>query len=167
MSENSSSSAPYVIPWYPEDCVFGIRLTVQMSSYEAGGRAQGYRMRLEVPEARGLDPNIFVFRVLLDAHDQTPYGRFDRVASPNDLEEYPAGVPQDWSDVECFRLAEVDLVFRSDVDRQAALDAIRSECDELILTLENLCRLDISQEFVIGELEGSSSAPVEGSSSGG
>ena len=150
MSNESSSSSGSGVGG------IGIELACSCSMYSAGGRSQAYRMRVEVVLWQGLDPNIFVYQNL--GPDQATggrYGEFDRVASPNDLEELPVNVPDaDTSpQPDYFRLAEVDLLFRCTADRDAAWAAIKQDQEELIRTLNQLDTLTLNEINIAGSLD--------------
>ena len=75
------------------------------------GRTQGYRIRYDVVEAQLVVPEIFVYQRKPGSAGEGPVDEFSNVASPSDLEEYPADEPETGG--QFFRLSYIDLVYRS------------------------------------------------------
>jgi hypothetical protein len=110
------------------------------------GRTQGYRVRLEVCEARLIPAEIFVHqRRPATTISGSPIDEFSNVASPADLEEYPAFEPDDTSAF--FRLSYVDLVFRSLDLLNKAVDDIMDDIRCLVESLEQIDELS-SEECI-------------------
>jgi hypothetical protein len=132
------------------------------------GRTQGFRVRFKVIEAVGLDANIFVYQIkTAPGYTHTDYF-FQNVASPADLEEYPAGEPADLnaSDLQpFFRLDEADLVFRSAQAVDEAIEKLEQELTGLIESLQYMDTLAPTQVIEIGTPPSSSSSSSSDSSS--
>ena len=134
LSSSSSSN--------PSNCCFGIELTREISTYNVTGRPQAQRMRVEVTDYNNVDPNIFVYkRNEPDPNTDTYRDTFEAVASPNDIEELPAGAPRD--DSPYFRLSEIDVMSRSMDMLNETWALILADRDELIRTLTYTCELDV------------------------
>ncbi len=118
---------------------------------------QGYRMRVEVEEAIGLDENIFVFQRQPLAAGEGYTDRFENVASPADLEEYPIGAPND-ANRPFFRLSEIDLVFRAVSNVDEAWNLLNGEIQGLIETLDAMDELEVLEEVSFGVSSSSSSS---------
>jgi len=149
---------------YPSDCRYGLELTRSTSLYNEVENAQAYRMQVEVTEWNGLDPNIFVYTVYTpDASTgQEAYAVFSRIASPNDLEELPAGAPTTETAGQEYRMAGADLLFRG-VERLEEMWAlIQEDRDELIRTLTYLCTAEPDIISTYGDLDESSSSSSVG-----
>jgi hypothetical protein len=132
------------------------------------GRTQGFRVKFKVLEAEGLDENIFVYQIkTAPGFTHTDYF-FQNIASPADLEEYPAGVPTDLnaSDLQpFFRLDEADLVFRSAQAVDEAVEKLQQELTGLIESLEYMENLVPTQVIESGTPPSSSSSSSSDSSS--
>ena len=99
------------------------------------GRTQGYLFTLEVIEAVGLDPEIFVFQ-RKPATGGGSRDEFSNIASSADLEEYPADEPETGGVF--YRLATVELVFRNlDLGEQSMTD-IERDINGLIESLNQM-----------------------------
>jgi hypothetical protein len=120
-------------------------------------RLQGYRIRVVVTEAIGVNPNIFVFQrrplTVADTYDD----RFENIASPADLEEYPVGAPADLNRP-FYRLSEIDLVFRSVSNVEEAWNILLAEVADLIYTLDQMEALQLQNEVSFGLSSSSSSS---------
>lgn len=135
-----------------------LRLKRSQSAVYVDGRTQGFRFKVEVVEAVGVDPNIFVYQRKPIISGTSHEDVFTNVASPADLEEYAVG------DVACptepfFRLDCIDLVFRNITLAEDAWAAILQDVDQLIETLGFMNDLSSMEEVTFGE------APVSSSSS--
>lgn len=80
---------------------------------------------------------------------------------PVDLEEIPAGVPEDTAGVAAVRLAEIDLLFASKAELEELWTALLADRDELLRTLSTLCNLEIDAVSAEGTfiVSSSSSSP--------
>ncbi len=150
----------------------GLEIKREHSAYDVGGRTPVYRLRIDVTRYSNIDPNVFVYDVVgPDLDTDTKYARFNRVASAVDLEEYPVGIPEE-SDtaVAYFRLAEVDLLFRSMTDLDAAWEAIRADQEELVRAMNQLTNPFLNAESynAVGDFPADEVVPEpEASSSSG
>lgn len=141
-----------------ETSPLGVELTRETSVYAVTGRPHGYRMRIYVSNYWNMDPNIFVLtrEAGLETSDEPVYV-FSHVASPADMEEYPAWT--DGTDASTVRAAEIDLVFRSENDLNDAWTCLVSDQNELVRTLVRLCDAIITHISSAGVLGGSVPAP--------
>jgi hypothetical protein len=116
------------------------------------GRTQAYRVKITVIRACLVPEEIFVYSLMPDNSL-----RFENVASPNDLLEYPVGAP-DNTDRPYFRLAYADLLFRNaDMCVDAAV-GVANDVLELTRTLDGLDELVELGDMLIGNCESSSSS---------
>lgn len=101
------------------------------------GRTQGTRLTLETQAVEGLSPKVFVYL-------RMPFGiagfddRFENIASPADLEEYPEDAPTPNDPRPFYRLSAANLVFRAESLLNDALAAIVEDLRELIDTLNDM-----------------------------
>ena len=135
--ETSSSSGS------PADCEYGIELTREMSVYESDTRPQAWRMKVTVTDTNNVTPNIFVYmRKTTDPGTGLQTDTFESVASPVDLEEYPAGAPIPGTEPQFYRLSEIDLIARNRDLLDGTWNLIVDDRDELLRTLATICELD-------------------------
>ena len=143
MSSSSSSS--------PADCLYGITLTREISRYDVPGRAQAWRMMITVSDWYNVDPNILVYkRSLPDSITGDVSDTFIAVASPVDLNEYPAGAPNEGQDPPFYRTAEADLISRSQSLLESTWELVKADRDELIRSLVGICELELAEVSVGG-----------------
>lgn len=136
-SETSSSSGS------PSLCNYGIELTREMGTYDVDNRPQAWRMRITVTDTHGVSPNIFVYqRKTPDPETGEQVDTFESVASPVDLEEYPAGEPTPGTEPQFYRLSEVDLLARNRDLLDGTWNLMVEDRDELLRTLASICELD-------------------------
>lgn len=126
------------------------------------GATEGFRWRIEVVEARGLDAAIFMYKkVATKLYDpatggaEPPVevawaGEFNGVASAADLEEYPEGDVQPNAFPPFYRLDAVDQVFRSRHIGMAAYDATIGQIETLLETLDILDGISAAPPLVLG-----------------
>jgi len=135
MSESSSSSSETAV-----DCNVGIELSRSVSQYPATGPQTAWRMRVEVSEYHNVDPNIFMYLRRPAPHASgVPRDTFESMATPADMEDYPAGSPEDGQDLPFFRLAFVDIVVRNRDLLDPIWENLQADRDELVRTLTSLC----------------------------
>lgn len=128
------------------------------------GRTQGYRMIVEATEAEGISADIFVF--LRQAIDYEETDVFQNIASPADLAEYPVGAPSDVVGSQpFFRLASVDLVFRTIELANETWAAMQEDFAQLIQTTNYQNSLDLQEVVTYGTPAPSSSSGNSSSSS--
>ena len=123
-----------------------IRL-VRRSTPGPPGHTMAYRLEILV-EAEGVDPEIFMYtRQPLDPATNTTGDRFIHIATPTDLEEYPTGLPDPTTRFPFFRLASVDLIFRSLDQLEETWDGIVDDVTKLTEALA-LLQLLSAEEMV-------------------
>lgn len=123
------------------------------------GRTQGFRMKIEVIEAVGVSPSIFMYQRKPGLEeDGGPVDEFVAIASPADLEEYGTGPDPLDPTKPFFRLEAVDLVFRNQTLLEEAWTKIKSDVEELIQSLVFMENLVIQEEVEFGEPPSSSSS---------
>ena len=148
-----------------------IKLVKEAQGTYVQGRTQGYRMVVRATESHAMPVEIFVFQRKpgSGADPHVPYlDEFTNIASPADLEEYPVGAPID-PNMPFFRLATVDLVFRSEEIAAEAWAGILSDTAGLVEALNYMDSLSQVEEVIIGTptpSSSSSSSQPSSSSSG-
>jgi len=111
-----------------------ITLKFDMPGIYVSGRTQGTRLTVETHAVEGLSPKVFVYL-------RMPFSvagfddRFENIASPADLEEYPEDAPTPHDPRPFYRLAAVNMVFRAESLLNDALQGIVSDLRELIDSL--------------------------------
>jgi len=146
-----------------------IKLVKEAQGTYVSGRTQGYRIVVNATESSGIPKEIFVFQRKpgSGADPAVPYlDEFTNIASPADLEEYPVGAPID-PNAPFFRMATVDLVFRSEELAADAWAGILSDAAGLVEALNYMDNLSQVEEVIIGTppTSSSSSSPSASSSS--
>ena len=137
-----------------------IKLVKEAQGTYVQGRTQGYRMVVRATESHAMPVEIFVFQRKpgSGADPHVPYlDEFTNIASPADLEEYPVGAPID-PNMPFFRLATVDLVFRSEEIAAEAWAGILSDTAGLVEALNYMDNLSQVEEVIIGNPTPSSSS---------
>lgn len=127
------------------------------------GRTQGVRIKVEAEESSGMPLEIFVYQRRPSAPPGESLDVFTNVASPNDLQEYPAG-DDPGPDSPFYRRAMVDLVFRSPDHAQQAIDSLILDINQLVESLNYMDTLVLQREIVIGEPPSPSSSSSSSSS---
>lgn len=142
-----------------------LQLTRQGQTVYVEGRTQGYRMLIEVTAAQGVSPNIFVF--LRQTVNGVQDDVFQNIASPADLQEYPVNNPNpDTIAVPPFyRLASVDLVFRTEDLAMEAWRDMQQDIAQLRQSLNYMNNLDVQEVVDFGTPTPSSSSSDSSSSS--
>jgi len=108
-------------------------------------------MRITVTDWYNVDPNIFVY-LRTGPEIQGEYvDTFEAVASPVDLEEYPAQAPNENQEPPFFRMAQVDLISRNRALLDETWEAIKADRDELIRTLANICEMETNEVSRYGD----------------
>ena len=143
--QSSSSSAS------PSNCMYGLELTQEVSRYEVTGRPQAWRMRITVTDWYNVDPNIFVYMRTGPEVQGSYVDTFEAVASPVDLEEYPAQAPDEDQEPPFFRMAQIDLISRNMTLLDETWESIKADRDELIRTLANICELETDEVSRYGD----------------
>lgn len=118
-----------------------IRLLARRNRTYIDGRTEGYRLLLEVEEANGVDPGIFVYkRSAPPISSQPDIDDFAKVAAPFDIDAYPLDIPDVGGTY--FRKTSVELVFRNlDLLEQTMLD-IEVDIQTLVRTYNQFDDLD-------------------------
>lgn len=142
---------------------FGIELERNFYSNTVDGRTVAYRMVVRVVRTNNIDPNIFLYKRVLDAlGPNPPKDVFMAVCTPVDLEEYNAGNPAP-GDI-YYRVADLDLMARNMEQLEDAWTLIKSDCDELVITLETLQTVTGSETSQHGHLPGDEDSSSDSSS---
>lgn len=117
---------------------------VRTESEGVPGRTQGWRLKVEVTEADGVDKAIFLYhrQPFVVAVDDSEGDFFRKVCSPSDIEEFPLDEPDPQADLPFYRLASIDVIFRSPLDREETWEAILEDIRELGRTLTAMADLD-------------------------
>ncbi len=127
-------------------------IDVETTEHDSG-LAPGFRLTIACSAATEMPTAIFRYRSLSpSAPDGSRRSAFDGVCSPSDLEDHPQDAPEPESGPGWFRLAVVDLVFRSRAEVDETRSAILAEIDALIKTLN---RLDAQGDSLSVVLDGS------------
>jgi hypothetical protein len=127
----------------------GIRLRKSAQTQFVINHVSGFRFTVEAYEAYDMPNEIFLYlRGLLDPTTGEEADVFSNVCSSPDLEEYPAGAPTGVP--QFFRLASVDLVFRSVHEADEAWDLIQREVAVLVETLNKSDVLAVAADVEIG-----------------
>ena len=109
-----------------------------------------YRVRVEVIEAEGLDTNVFVYRRgSPDPYTGETTDTFFTVASHVDLAETPVGAPAPGVTPPLFRLRFAELDFRTTRDADEFWSAVQQELANLILALNRLDELTLTDDLWI------------------
>lgn len=136
---------------------FGIKLHVLVPKVFVVGRTTGYRLYIEAIEPRGIESSIFVYQRFPQMYKgNTHNDKYQGVASPADMEEYPLSAPD--SDGPFFRLPTVDLVFRSIDQLTKCIELISQDTAELIRARAGLEVLRDLGNVNVGNPESASSS---------
>jgi hypothetical protein len=109
-----------------------VRLRERRNRVYVEGRTQGYRLLLEVEDANGVDPGIFVYeRSANPVVGQPPIDDFSNIATPFDIATYPLDAPVPGGTF--FRKTSVELLFRN-------LDLLDQAISDIELDVQSLCR---------------------------
>ena len=137
---------------YATQGTHSVKLNFSAPALYAVGRTQAFRMKITVVSTCQVDEAVFVYSNMPDGSR-----RFENVASPNDLLEYPVNAPND-PQRPYYRLPYADLVFRNlDMCVDAAVGAA-NDVLELVRTLDGLDNLANLGDLTIGNCEQSSSS---------
>jgi hypothetical protein len=111
-----------------------------------------YRLTVQVTGTGQADSAIFVYQSRV-ANTETGEleGVFDHVASAQDLENLPIGLPAKLDDVDYFRLDSVDLVFRKWDTLESVWLLIVDNVKRLASTIESLAALEADNANVTEE----------------
>ncbi len=134
-----------------------VKLTFYEAQLEEAANYGIFRLRVVAHDPVGMEADVFVC-LREPANHKTGELKdvFQNVASPVDMEEYPIGAPTTGeTEFPFFRVAEVELDFRSTYDYQTALTDIREQVSVLISGLNRLDLMKETSTLTVGE-EGSS-----------
>jgi hypothetical protein len=130
------------------------------------GMIEGFTFKVEVLEADGLPVEIFVFLKVPQPSDPDESDDvFQNVASPTDLQEYPALMPVSGANRPFFRLSEVTLRFRSESLAEDTWRCMQSDFDSLITAIGEAADLVVVEVMEYGTAPSSSSSPSSSQSS--
>lgn len=126
-------------------------ITLRYYTNEQTDRLQGYPLRIETVDAIDMPAEIFVFqRTVESAMNDCNADEFNRIASPDDLEEYPVSVPDPVSEQPYYRTNTVTLYFRCIKDLRETRDLIDTQVSGLVRTLNILADTPIMEEKTYG-----------------
>jgi hypothetical protein len=109
-----------------------------------------YRLKVTATGTDDVDTSIFVYLSrTLDPTEGTKESRFDHIASPADLEDFPVGAADVDAPQAFFRLDSVDLLLRSSDELASTWEDIVEDVRSLAASLANLEALENSEDLVI------------------
>lgn len=98
-----------------------LKLTPAFQRYFVANETDGFRMTVLATDGNLIPNEVFAYRAEpIQPGQPVSQAFFSHICSPVDLEEFPIGAPLVDSDPPWFRIASLDLVFRS-----------RAACDEV------------------------------------
>lgn len=113
--------------------------------------ADSIRVRIEVTNAVGLSPKVFLYLARpLQAGQTEADLEFQGVCSPVDLEEVPEDAPLPNADPAWARLNYVDLLFRARSDAFAFIETLQGELQQLISALNDSDKMSSLSSYWIG-----------------
>jgi len=119
----------------------------------------GYTYKVEVVDASGLPPEIFVFlRIPKPSDPAQSDDMFQNVASPADIQEYPVTTPVPGANRPFFRLSEVWLEFRNENLAEDAWRCMQEDFAALLDALEANAQLSVEEVVEYGTAPSSSSS---------
>lgn len=140
----------------------GVLLLPAFQKHYVPNQIDGFRMTITASQPRDMPSKIFRYREIpIQPGQAARLGHFAGVCSPADLEEYPEDAPHTNADPPMYRLAAVDMVFRSRAEAEAAWADIQSEVEILVATLNTMDVLEAAAPVWVG----GGDAPVDSSSS--
>jgi hypothetical protein len=123
------------------------------------GIIQGFSFKLEVLEAIGLPKEIFVFlRIPAPNLLDEPSDQFQSIASPSDIQQYPATAPYPDTNYPFFRLSEATFNFRSESIADDAWRCMQADFDALVTATEESAELSVEEVVEYGHKSSSSSS---------
>lgn len=109
-----------------------------------------YRMQVTASAVGDVDPNIFVYLQRVDdPNSDVTSSRFDHVAVPSDLEDFPIGSPIVGAPELFFRLSTVDFLVRDVNDLQEIWETLKSHTAMLYESLEQIQTLTQTAEITV------------------
>jgi hypothetical protein len=151
----------------------GLRLTKSEVVNVNLGRLGGYRLRIEAsdPGGTGADPNVFLFlRGPLDPHSQEFQDRWQGVAGPVDMADYPVGEPDTTTTYPYYRTDTIEVDLRAACYATEIWAEVVTEVSVLLEALDCLENLTPTESVDVGtaaESTGGSSSSSSSSGSGG
>jgi len=113
----------------------------------------GYAMIVETSNAQDMPEEVFVIqRGIAPAKSQVqsdPTDLFIKVAAPVDLEEYPPSPTELTEDIPFYRVASVELWFRTEADRDECWELIQDDVAGLLNFLNNHLDEEFTEEITI------------------
>jgi hypothetical protein len=150
MSESSSSSLPSSVS-SASSCTRGVKLRRFAQERYVANAVDGFRFQVVAYAECGMPKDIFLYlRKPYDPTTGADRDEFQGVASPSDLEEYPAGAPIVGSQPPWWRSHTVDLVFRSQSLAEEAWTALLEEVGILVDTLDLMDELTVIADVAFG-----------------
>lgn len=117
--------------------------------YEEGDTV-GFRLRIDVTNATGIDAEIFrYFRKPATETNATPDSVLSGVCSWPDLEELPTDEPEPDTLPAGFRLSYIDIVVSSQSLAEDVWDLIKTQVAELVQTVSDGETLEAESSYVI------------------
>lgn len=114
------------------------------------GTITGFRLQVNAHDAEDMPNEIFVYRIgVVEPNTEEQKATFENVATPADLEELPANGPTDNSPL-LFRLATMDVLFRSNETLNETFDLIVADVTQLVKSLDRLDDLEVLEDILIG-----------------
>ena len=119
----------------------------------------GFRMRVVAAGAVGVDNEVFRYYLKPpNAHTGVADSVFSGVCTWTDMEDLPVVVPEEGSDPQSFRLAEIDLVVDRESLAQQIWARVQQEVQELLNTIHDGQILDQGEIIEISAI--SAHAPL-------
>ena len=113
----------------------------------------GYAMIVATSNAQDMPEEVFVIqRGIAPAKSQVqsdPTDLFIKVAAPVDLEEYPPSPTELTEDIPFYRVASVELWFRTEADRDECWELIQDDVAGLLNFLNNHLDEEFTEEITI------------------
>lgn len=127
----------------------GIKLRRAAQTRFVANAVDGFRFTVTAHTAVDMPEEIFLYlRRPYNPATAEEADEFTSVCSAPDLEEYPVGEPI--GTPAFFRLAEIDLVFRSQAEANDAWELIKREVEVLVNTLNLNDELTVEDDVQIG-----------------
>lgn len=127
----------------------GVRLRREAQTRYVVNAVDGFRFTVTAYDAYDMPNEIFLYlRRPYNPTTGEEADEFTSVCSMPDLEEYPAGAPAGVPPF--FRLATIDLVFRSQALADEAWELIKREVEVLVETLRLADQLAVTEDVQIG-----------------
>lgn len=136
----------------PTSCTLGIKLRRYIQSRYVQGMVDGFRFKVVAYAACGMSKYIFRYlRRPLNTQTGEDADEFDGICSSVDIEELPIGEPTTGQQPPFFRLAELDLVFRSRAEGDDVWTIIKEDVQTLVTTLKTMDKLDVAEDVSFGD----------------